>query len=168
MSSLQERAAAAFGALVGKRLTLTKSSGNLRAFHFGDVRRTENTVQAEYALHVSCPWRMERDGRILTGSGDYYSRADDNEDPAWEYGMPWGTVQQQALQKFGTVDEQTGVFFNDDGQFMHAKLWTAYTKEAIEGCQLRSDAVPLIVRKLKSERRVVDGDCLVPTPESPN
>jgi hypothetical protein len=115
MISLQDRTRSALQALVGKRLSLTKASGNLRAFHFGELSRKDGVVSAEYALHVSSPWRIEMCNQILTGSSDYYTRADDNDDPNWEYGMVSGTVQQQRLSViFPEVDLATGVYMSGD------------------------------------------------------
>jgi hypothetical protein len=117
--TIRGRIEQALAPMLGKPLCLTKTSGNLRGFHFGTITRTERALAGEYVLHVSCPWRIEGGSHVITGSGDYYLRADDNDDPSWEYGMPWGTVQQQALRKlFGAVDGETGVIINSDPEFM--------------------------------------------------
>jgi hypothetical protein len=56
----------------------------------------------EYALHIQCPWRLERepDAQIITGSGDLYEPYDeaDWKDEAfnWESG---NNLQEQALSR---------------------------------------------------------------------
>jgi hypothetical protein len=114
MPELKQATTSALAVLIGLRMCIAKNTGDLRAFHFGRVQRTGATLSGEYALHLSCPWRIESTDTILTGSGDYYERADDNKDPAWEVGMPWGTYQQQVLTMLlGGVDSQTGTLINN-------------------------------------------------------
>lgn len=113
MTTLERQIQTALSSLIGLKLCLTKTTGNLRGFHFGEIRKVGHALMGDYALHISCPWRIEDGARILTGSGDYYHRADDNEDPTWEYGMVWGTYQEQVLRSLlGGVDTETDTLTN--------------------------------------------------------
>ena len=76
MSELNEKIAAALAVLIGLRLSISKSTGNLRAFHFDTVPKVEDALENTYALHLSCPWRIEGEKMILVGSGDHYERAE--------------------------------------------------------------------------------------------
>jgi len=79
------------------QLSIARNAGNMKGFHFGNRKRTARRLVGEYAIHIQCPWRMQYDGRIITGSADYYTRADDNDDPDWEPGTISGHLQNQIL-----------------------------------------------------------------------
>jgi hypothetical protein len=53
----------------------------MKNFHFGDLRKRDKSFVGRYALHIQCPWRIERAGRIVTGSVDFYERARDRITP---------------------------------------------------------------------------------------
>ena len=113
MSEMEEKTAEALQPLIGLRLCLAKTSGDLRAFHFGEARRDVHTFMGDYALHLSCPWRLQSRDKIVTGSADHYERAEHNNDPAWEPGMVWGTYQEKALrQVLGCPDSEPDVCVN--------------------------------------------------------
>jgi hypothetical protein len=57
--------------LKGLRLSIAHHAGNMRMFHFGAIRRRAKGIVGEYALHVSCPWRIETEDKILTGISDW-------------------------------------------------------------------------------------------------
>jgi hypothetical protein len=105
------------GPLLGLKLVAATTVGNMRYFYFGVLRRTaEGRLGhgiADFDLCVSCPWRIESPGMIVVGSGDYYDRASDNEDPKWKPGKPWGTRQNELLEMLlGGVDPETQVLLN--------------------------------------------------------
>jgi len=113
MTQLEKRVGEALHVLLGLKLCLTKNSGCIRGFHFGEILRVGGALMGDFALHVSCPWRIENEQRVITGSGDHFERADDNMDPAWEVGMVWGTFQEQALRALmGGVDVETNACVN--------------------------------------------------------
>ena len=50
---------------------------------------------------------------IVVGSGDFYDRASNNDDPGWKPGKPWGTRQNELLEMLlGGTDPDTGVIVN--------------------------------------------------------
>ncbi len=88
----------ALAILVGLRLCMVCNTGNMKQFHFGEPWQYKGREVGQVVLHVLCPWRLERDGRSVTGSTDYYVRADDNTEPEWEAGEPTGHLQDQLLR----------------------------------------------------------------------
>jgi hypothetical protein len=71
-----------------------------------------------FALHIQCPWRLEQTHLILTGSDDFFSRANKNTDPTWEAGMVWGHLQNEVLQNILLgFDSQTNSTVNATNQF---------------------------------------------------
>ena len=78
-----------------ERIVETAFWGSARAadmemFAFGRViestdERGRSVQQGEFALHVQCPWHIERSGSLITGSGDLYVPASgDDDDFNWE------------------------------------------------------------------------------------
>ena len=97
----------ALAKLVGLRLSAAHNAGNMKTLQFGDLhRRGEKGYVGQFALHIQCPWRIERLGKIVTGSADYYQRASDNTDESWEPGI-LGNLQNEI---FGRMFEG----LNDD------------------------------------------------------
>ena len=93
-----ERFTTVLECLVGQRLCIARNAGNMKNFHFGKTWVRDGCTMGQFALHIQCPWRLEGGGRILTGSGDYYVRADENQDPDWEPGMQTGHRQDEVLK----------------------------------------------------------------------
>ena len=118
-------------------------AGNMRMFHFGEIVRSEKGVAGEYALHVQCPWRIERESAIVTGYQDWYRKdADGNlfdpdDDPA--HG---GSLQEQRLRGlFHCSAEQTRSVVNG------TETWfvTDVAAEAQGGCRIVLDGRLAIV-----------------------
>lgn len=84
--------------LVGKQLSLVRNLSFMKAFGFGAIREVDaEHVVSEWALHVTCPWRIEDDRRVVTGSLDRFARATDNSDPTWDPNQPKGSLQDQRM-----------------------------------------------------------------------
>ena len=61
----------------------------MRGFHFGKIVRKNGKNVGAYALHIQCPWRIESETAIVTGSQDWYVFAGEaegvREDPdSWD------------------------------------------------------------------------------------
>ncbi len=105
-------------ALVGLKLSIARNAGNMKVLHFGETRRTDKGLVGTYALHIQSPWRMEHAGRIVTGSGDYYIRADNNDNEDWEPGTVTGHLQNQILEGLlQGYDAETRSYTNTTEQF---------------------------------------------------
>lgn len=61
-----------FAQLIGMKLSIARRAGNMRAFHFGKIRQLENGTAGEFALHISCPWRLDGPDSTITGSRDLW------------------------------------------------------------------------------------------------
>jgi hypothetical protein len=71
-----------FEPLIGLRLSRIGLAADMRTLQFGDeVARKSGGVVGEYALHIRCPWRIEDDTRVITGSADLYLPSADGEHP---------------------------------------------------------------------------------------
>lgn len=118
MSDLDNAIRTALRPLIGLKLSVARNAGNMKVLHFGDLRRTDKGLIGKYALHIQCPWRIERDGRIVTGWADYYIRADNNDDEEWEPGAVTGHLQNQIvadlLQEY---DAETRSYTNQTDHF---------------------------------------------------
>lgn len=82
MNALADRITSELQRLVGRPFTDCRRVCNLHIFEFGPkqkrVNRKGQVVElAETRIHVSCPWRVVQQGRILFGSDDLYWPADD-------------------------------------------------------------------------------------------
>jgi hypothetical protein len=123
--------------LVGLRLAAATTTGNLRSFCFGALRRDSDGQLigdfVDFALRVSWPWRIEGAGMIVVGSGDYHDRASDNEDPKWPPGKPWGTRQSELIEiLLGGNDPETHVIVDTTDRL----VVEAITPDRIGGASL--------------------------------
>lgn len=84
--------------LIGLEVSHLGFAGNMRGIHFGELRRRKGHFVGAYALHLQCPWRLERAGIRLTGFHDYYSPASDNTDEAWDPNSGRGSLQAEVLR----------------------------------------------------------------------
>ena len=66
--------------LVGLRLVLASYAGNMRQVGFGQLRDRGGVHIGEYALHISCPWRINNAAQVITGWHDWYLRDDAGQD----------------------------------------------------------------------------------------
>lgn len=70
--------------LIGLPLTRTTRAADIECLKFGAIYRTDNDGSVynigEFALHLSCPWRLTNDTQILVGSDDLYQQADETAD----------------------------------------------------------------------------------------
>ena len=98
--------------LVGLKMCIARNAANMKVLHFGQTRKVNGNTVGEFALHVQCPWRIEHEGRILTGSADYYCRASDNRDDKWEPGNYRGHLQNEIIGRIMTLDPATKSYFN--------------------------------------------------------
>ena len=125
---------AALHPLIGRKLSITFNAGNMKGIHFGELRRLpDGRLVGEYALHIQCPWRLEHDGRVITGSLDYYVRADNNSDENWEPGTVSGHLQDQILSELLGGDDETSR--SNANQTQHF-IATEITSDSFGGCQI--------------------------------
>jgi hypothetical protein len=66
----RESVIAALKALVGQHLVGTRTFCATRHFYFGHLTDIWDPSSCD-TIGLECPWRLEQEGRILTGSGDY-------------------------------------------------------------------------------------------------
>jgi hypothetical protein len=100
--------------LVGLKLTIVRNAGGTKVFHFGGPVSDKGCMVGKWALHVQCPWRLERAGRIVTGLADYYAPAEDNKDEFWDPdSAATGHLQDQILgDLLGGFDPNTRSYLN--------------------------------------------------------
>jgi len=61
---MKERIEAVLADLIGLQMTEHHRAADLEMLHFGRGNRSE------YALHVQCPWRLQRSGSLVVGYRD--------------------------------------------------------------------------------------------------
>lgn len=104
--------------LIGLRLSIARNAGNMKVLHFGETTRLDSGLVGQYALHIQCPWRLDSREGIVTGSDDFYVRADDNPDADWEPGTVTGHLQNQILgELLQGYDPDTRSYINSTGGF---------------------------------------------------
>jgi hypothetical protein len=75
--------------LVGLPFRCIGRATNLLWLHFGELhevseRRGGTKIVGDWAVHIQCPWRICRHGRILTGYNDYYYAPDGEPVEDWD------------------------------------------------------------------------------------
>lgn len=87
--------------LKGMRIAASHLAADLRAFHFCSPEE-EYRLETAISLHIQCPWRIEKDDRIITGRYDYHEPLNDihgEEYTAWDPHKD-GNLQDQAVASF--------------------------------------------------------------------
>jgi hypothetical protein len=112
--SLAEQVKHAIQPLLGLKISRMSRAADMRTIQFGAVREYKGGCVGEYALHIQCPWRIENDTGISTGSGDLYQPFDQsnelNNDFDWEHG---DNLQDHLLrQLLNGYDERTRQIVN--------------------------------------------------------
>ena len=101
--------------LVGLKLSIARLGGTMRGFHFGAIRAVDVGTVADYALHISCPWRLETSEEIFTGGADLWepdTAAAGLRRPNWTYED--GNLQDERLAfLLKGYDPHTRSFVND-------------------------------------------------------
>lgn len=136
----RRKARSVLGMATGKPVRSIEIAVDMAMFSIGSIRKSTNrkgeaVMKTEYALHIQCPWRIVRGGRVLFGYRDYLRRShplasrDRLDELVKEFlaSKPkWGSVQlrragslvvgltgEQTLEVFphGTSDEHGSVEF---------------------------------------------------------
>lgn len=101
MLSLTDEVKFSLQKLIGLKLSRTALAADMRTLQFGNTEaRKSGGVVGEYALHVQCPWRLESDAGIITGSDDLYVPSEQSDQP--EESFDWkrgGSLQEIALRE---------------------------------------------------------------------
>ena len=89
----------AFAPVIGLKLSIARNAGNMKGFHFGQIRsRPRGGTMGDFALHVQCPWRIVTVGKMITGSYDYYEPADSQVDRGdWQESRPSQSLQDRHI-----------------------------------------------------------------------
>jgi hypothetical protein len=100
MLSLADEVRLKLQPLIGLKLSRMALAADMRTLQFGNTEaRIGGGVVGEYALHVQCPWRLEDDARMITGSDDLYEPAEQSEQLTesfdWEKG---DSLQERTLR----------------------------------------------------------------------
>jgi hypothetical protein len=106
--------------LIGLKLSRMALAADMRTLQFGNTEaRMRGGVVGQYALHVQCPWRLESDTGVITGSGDLYAphekseRLEESFD--WEKG---DSLQERVLRELlKGYDENTKQIVNTTNLF---------------------------------------------------
>ena len=101
--------------LISLKLSRMALAADMRTLQFGNTEaRMRGGVVGQFALHVQCPWRLESDTGVITGSSDLYEpyekgeRLDESFD--WEKG---DSLQEGVLrQLLKGYDENTKQIVN--------------------------------------------------------
>ena len=113
MKSCAKQVADALQTLVGLRLSVTANTGDARRFYFGPRHQDSINLSLLHTINLTCPWRFEREGRIITGSGDYYVTPEGGEVVDTHITATLSNIQDiNLLELFGQYDSTRAVFVN--------------------------------------------------------
>jgi len=84
---------AALQNLVGLKIIMASHAASLRGFIFGPPGE-ESPGALRWIVHIQCPWRIDSQEGIITGSGDWYEPADSSS----EQGDDWDPAEGDSLQ----------------------------------------------------------------------
>ena len=85
-------------------------AADLAWFEFGDRRTVlshpgKEKLVGDYALHIQCPWRITRGGKIITGRGDIFCTPEESEE---------STPAEFDWQKGNRFDRIVAVLFDNE------------------------------------------------------
>lgn len=106
-------------ALVGLRLSIIRFYADTLGLHFGDVRpyAPGGTVGA-FALHVSCPWRIDDSDGTIVGSQDRWNYGGQGDAPeGWNAEFGSNLRDKQLNELFGQRGE-TGSWTNETDRYL--------------------------------------------------
>jgi len=114
----------AFGPVYGLKLAISRNAGNMKVFHFGEIKPHpdgKGTV-GRFALHIQCPWRIVTSNQILTGSADWWKPAVQEgagDLETWSRERPTPSLQETVLARlFEHYDAETKSHVNDADQLV--------------------------------------------------
>ena len=114
----------ALSKLVSLPLAIARDAASMKNFQFGLIRphSSGTGTVGEYALHIQCPWRLVREGGILTGSADFYEPAEANKEVDLR---DWraGNLQRKRLgEVLRSFDDATRSWVNGTGELVVASV----------------------------------------------
>lgn len=94
--------------LIGLKLSVARRAADMRGFHFGDMQEVDDGTIGQYALHVSCPWRIDGPKGIVTGRIDLWEHISGNPMPdEWEPSIDDNLQDLQLSKLLGGFDVKT-------------------------------------------------------------
>jgi hypothetical protein len=100
--------------LTGLQLAIARDAAGAKTFQFGDIRPhpTGRGTAGQYALHVSCAWRITSTLGIVTGSSDRHEGTGPDELRDEEDWMGGNLQVKKLSELFGGSDPATGAIVN--------------------------------------------------------
>src|SRR5688572_17929415 len=99
--------------LIGLKLSVARRAGDMRGFHFGEMQEVDRGTVGQYALHVSCPWRIDGPEGIVTGRNDLWEHISGTLMPDdWEPSIDDNLQDIQLSNLFGGYDAKTRSHIN--------------------------------------------------------
>lgn len=100
-SAITELVTKRLGALLGLKLSSIGHAADMRTFQFGVLRKVGKRLVGDYALHIQCPWRIDRSGAIIVGSKDWYEPFVENGERDSSFDPSKGrNLQEEVLRGF--------------------------------------------------------------------
>jgi hypothetical protein len=99
--------------LVGLKLSLARRAADMRNFAFGELKQRGDGTLGEYALHISCPWRIDSPQGIYTGRSDLWEHISGEVMPDdWEPSTNDNLQDVRIKQLLAGYDARTDSFIN--------------------------------------------------------
>jgi hypothetical protein len=114
MLSLADQVKLNLQQLIGLKLSRMALAADMRTLQFGNTKPRQGGVVGEFALHIQCPWRIETDTGVITGSGDLYAPYDESEEMSESFDWAKGDNLQERIlrQLLVGYDEKTKQIVN--------------------------------------------------------
>jgi hypothetical protein len=118
--------------LVGLKLSIARRAADMRNFQFGAMRQVETGKPEQYALHISCPWRIDGPDGILTGRSDLWEHISGQAMPDdWEPSTKDNLQDARIQQLLKGYDADTNSFINTTGNLVVTSVKANRSRDAI-------------------------------------
>lgn len=99
--------------LIVLRLSMARRLADMQVFDFGDIREENGRTVGQYALHVQCPWPIDRPEGIVTGRSDLWEHISGKTmTDEWEPGTDDNIQDVRISNLFGGYDAKTHSHLN--------------------------------------------------------
>jgi hypothetical protein len=120
--------------LIGLKLSIARRAADMRNFGFGEIRQAANGLVGEYALHISCPWRIDGPQGILLRRSDLWEHISGEVTPDdWEPSTIDNLQDVRIKQLLQGYDPRTDSFVNTTDDLVVTSIQATLMGDAIIG-----------------------------------
>jgi len=118
--------------LVGLKLSIARRAADMRNFQFEAIRQVADGLVGQYALHISCPWRIDGPDGIFTGRSDLWEHISGQVMPDdWEPSTKDNLQDARIQQLLKGYDADANSFINTTGDLVVTSVKASRLGDAI-------------------------------------